>query len=79
MLAVSLSIRAPASTMTAAKPINSALWGRRVLIAVPANVAGMPATANTAASRHCTCPARMRGTAPTAEATPTTSNEIGIA
>ena len=37
-------------------------------MALPSRVAGMPATANTAARRHCTCPARNLGNTPTAEA-----------
>lgn len=74
-----LSIRAPASTITAAKPSNSADCGRCDPIAAPAKVAGIPAAANTPARRHCTCLARILGNAPTADATPITRSDTGIA
>jgi hypothetical protein len=77
--AFSCSIRMPATTITTAKPISSAFCGRCRPTAAPTKVAGMPAAEKMPASRHCTCPARTLGTAPTAEASPMTIRDIGIA
>ena len=73
------SIRAPAMIMTIAKPIITAASGRCLPRALPTRVPTIPVAAKIAASRHSTSFARTLGMAPVAEATPITSNEVGIA
>src|ERR1700694_2943458 len=75
----STSIRTPAAIITAAKPIMIAGCGRWRPIAVPTKVAGIPAAAKTAASRHWTWWARTFGRAPTGEARAITIRESGMA
>ena len=73
------SMRAPARIMTIAKPIITAVSGRCLPRAVPARVPRTPVAAKIAASRHSMSRARTLEMTPTAEATPITNSEVGIA